>query len=74
MHTKRYTADDEFPDCGRCHNTLCSEGEYCGPEYGWARYFRDEIISVDKNTIKLIKIGIKGIKWNRKILFYVIYI
>lgn len=62
MYTKRYTADDEFPDCGKCHNNHCGKGEYCGPEYGWARYFRDEIINVNENMIKSIKIKVKDIE------------
>ena len=47
MRLIKLTADDEFPDCGKCHNSKCSTGEFCGPEYGWAGYYR--VIDLDNN-------------------------
>ena len=38
-----YTADDETPDCLSCDRCdYCDNGNFCGPEYGWARYKRTE--------------------------------
>lgn len=37
---KRYTVDDEMPDCGRC-NHVCDNfkcEELCGPKHGWYGY------------------------------------
>lgn len=34
------TADHEEPSCCNCEDQDKCDGEYCGPEYGWSRYYR----------------------------------
>ena len=46
-----YTADDEEPDCGRCDHVCDSDNlcmDYCGPEHGWARYVRTDLVMTDR--------------------------
>lgn len=45
---KVYTADDEEPNCNLrdCYDSC--DGTYCGPEYGWWKYKRTEIIKKEK--------------------------
>ena len=46
-----YTADDEEPDCGRCDHVYDSDNlciNYCGPEHGWARYVRTDLVMTDR--------------------------
>ena len=38
-----YTADDEYPDCGKCDNINASDElctKLCGSEHGWSGYSR----------------------------------
>lgn len=47
MRKFEYTADDEFPDCGKCDNInapykICAA---CGAEHCWNRYIRTEYIN-----------------------------
>ena len=38
-----YTADDEYPDCGRCDNINVSDelcARFCGADHGWNSYQR----------------------------------
>lgn len=32
--------DDEEPNCSYCDGQDKCDGKYCGPEYGWIRYYR----------------------------------
>jgi len=44
MELKRYTVDDEDPNCGRCDH-VCDGFDccgMCGPEHGWFGYSRTE--------------------------------
>ena len=46
-----YTADDEYPDCGRCDH-ICDRYDLCcdkcGEEYWWQYYKRTEYIKDEK--------------------------
>lgn len=47
MRKYKYTADDEYPDCGRCNHINDSEDlcvKWCGAEHGWSRYERTEYV------------------------------
>lgn len=51
MYRVCYTADNEEPDCGRCDHVCDSDNlcmDYCGPEHGWARYVRTDLVMMDR--------------------------
>ena len=47
MRKYTYTADNEFPDCGRCDYVNASDEfciRLCGPNRGWNLYQRTEYV------------------------------
>ena len=64
-----YTADDEEPDCARCDHVCDSDNlcmAYGGPEHGWARYERTELVNCIMLELILRKYSQKYRKWVKR--------